>query len=213
VIITGIILVDSMDSIIKTETSPFDSNNNMYIESPKFPVRLEDGRWHYAENIFTGLGEGPDALAARRFLFGSTGEHTTERMAGIMALATAISAWEANVQYLESRFNRSRHEAIADPSLHTFHPLTLLRRNIADLEDALVSARKLVEPSSEDWIAAAQDITHDKRCLEFFVPQYDALLNRVNAMSTRLNNEIQLVIGSVTVQVCQPMLISLHTLN
>jgi hypothetical protein len=212
-IITGIILVDSMDAIIKPETSPFDNNNNMYIESQRFPVRLEDGRWHHAEMIFTGLGEGPDALAARRLILGSTGEHTTERMAGIMAVATAVSAWEANVQFLEYRFDRSRHEAIADPSLHTFHPLTLLRRNIADLEDALVSARKLLEPSSEDWIVAAQDITHDTRCLELFEPQYDALLSRVNAMSTRLNNEIQLVIGSVTVQVCQPMLISLLTMN
>lgn len=33
--------------------------------------------------------------------------------------------------------------------------------------------------------------------------QYQALLDRVKAMSNTLNNEIQLVIGAVTVQVLQ----------
>ena len=37
--------------------------------------------------------------------------------------------------------------------------------------------------------------------------QYDVLLQRIKTMSITLNNEIQLVIGSVTVQVCSPSLL------
>jgi hypothetical protein len=171
------------------------------IVGQRLPVDLRYSQFRFAQTLFAGLGENADALAIRRLLFGSPGELEAPQMATITAMATAASAWQINVQYLEDRFNRARHEAIADPSLRTFHPLTLLRRNIADLDDALVDARKRLEPGSLDWTKTAQERNLGQRVLETFSPRYDALFHRVHVMSTKLNNEIQLVIGSVTVQV------------
>jgi hypothetical protein len=174
------------------------------IEGQHLPVDLRYRQFHFAQALFAGLGESADALATRRLLFGSPGELETPQMATIMAIATVAWAWQINVQYLENRFKKARHAAIADPSLSAFHPLTLLRRNIADLDDALADARSTMEPDSPFWGLITQDSNFRPRVLELFGPQYDAMLDRVRTMSTRLNNEIQLVIGSVTVQVCQP---------
>jgi hypothetical protein len=190
-----------------TDPSPFDSPAMMNLGNQCLPVYLYDGLFHLAQALFAGLGEGADALATRRLLFGSPGKLGAPQMAIITAIATVASAWQINVQYLEDRFNRARHAAIADPSLPTFHPLTLLRRNIADLDDALMIARKNIEPDSPFWRLTTQDSNLGSRVLEFFGPQYDALLDRVRAMSMKLNNEIQLVIGSVTVQARNPPLL------
>jgi hypothetical protein len=100
----------------------------------------------------------------------------------------------------------SRHDAIADPSLLAFHPLTLLRRKTADLEDTLITARETMQSY---WLKTAQDKSRNQSVLELFGPQYDALLQRVITMSTKLNNEIQLVISSATVQVfVSPLLLA-----
>jgi hypothetical protein len=193
--------VDFVDLSAGTRQSPFENSNMMSMGSRQgLPVHLEDGFFHLAELIFTGLGEGTEALATRRLLFGeSDGNRPGQMASNYLTTAIVFSAWQINVQYLENRFNVSRHDAIADPSLLTFHPLTLLRRNIADLEDALITAKEDIQAH---WLRTAQDRSHNQRVQELFGPRYDALLQRVIAMSTKLNNEIQLVIGSVTVQVC-----------
>jgi hypothetical protein len=199
-VILGIVLVDSTDSIATTGQSPLDPLDMLYINGQPIPLDLRYGQYRFAQALFAGLGEGADALAMRRLLFGSFGGIEAPQMATITAMATAASAWQINVQYLEDRFKRSRHAAIADPSLRTFHPLTLLRRNIADLDDALKNARSRIDPDSSAWKLRAHDENLGQRVLELFGPRYDALLHRVHVMSTNLNNEIQLVIGSVTVQ-------------
>jgi hypothetical protein len=194
-------LVDSTGSIAITGQSPLNTSDMLAIHRQRLPVDLRDSHFRFAQTLFAGLGEGADTLATRRLLFGSPGKLEAPQMAAITAIATVASAWQINVQYLEDRFNRARHAAIADPSLPTFHPLTLLRRNIADLEDALMIARKNIEPESLFWTRTAQERDLGQRVLEIFGPRYDALFHRVHVMSTKLNNEIQLVIGSVTVQV------------
>jgi hypothetical protein len=199
--------VDFVDFPAGTRQSPFKNNNMMNPGMQGLPVHLEDGFFHLAKLIFTGLGEGTKALATIHLLFGESDGNRPGQMANsYMTIAIVMSAWQINVQYLEDRFNVSRHDAIADPSLLTFHPLTLLRRDIADLEDALLTARETMQPY---WLKTAQDRSRNRSVLEPFGPQYDALLQRVITMSTKLNNEIQLVIGSVTVQVCvSPLLLA-----
>jgi hypothetical protein len=187
--------------MVTTGQLPFNPFHMLAIEGQCLPVDLKYSQFRLAEAILAGLGQGTDALATRRLLFGSPGELVAPQMATITAIATVASAWQINVEYLEDRFNRARHEAIADPSLRTFHPLTLLRRNIADLDDALIHARKNIESESLVWTRTAQERDLGQRVLEIFGPRYDALFHRVHVMSTKLNNEIQLVIGSVTVQV------------
>jgi hypothetical protein len=195
-------LVDSTHSINKARQFPFSRWDMLEICSHRLPVNLNRGGFHLALRLFNGLGECADALAVRRVLFDSPDECTPRQMAEITAMAMVVSTWQINVEYLEDRFNRSRHEAIADPSLRTFHPLTLLRRNIADLDDALVEARKRIEPEFLGWTKTTQQKNLGQRVLETFGPRYDPLFHKVHVMSTKLNNEIQLVIGSVTVQVC-----------
>jgi hypothetical protein len=196
--IKGIILADSTNSIVTTGQSPFDGRKMIDVGSQnlQISVHIKDGCFHLAHTLYAGFGTGVDALAIRRLLFGSHGEHTSLHMTDITAVVAVVSTWQVNVQYLENRFNSTRHEAIADPSLRTFHPLTLLHRNIADLENALVAAGRRMKSITRTWT-----LTKSERALELFGAQYDALHDRLNAVSVRLNNEIQLVIGAVTVQV------------
>lgn len=132
--------------------------------------------------------------AVRRLLFG----HDEVRLATVEALLppiVVISAWRRNVEYMERRLDEYRHNAIASPSMDTFVPLTVIRRNIAHLQDAIIMARKNVTEASDfDKNLSGAEVDN-------LASQYDVLLQRVEDMSTLLNNEIQLVIGSVTVQV------------
>jgi hypothetical protein len=80
--------------------------------------------------------------------------------------------------------------------MDTFIPLTLLRRNIADLEDAIIVA----EYNSSRATAGKLE-GYRKSFSNRPIPSYESLLSRVKAMSALLNNDLQLVIGSVTVQV------------
>jgi hypothetical protein len=111
---------------------------------------------------------------------------------------------------MEERLHRHRHKAIANPSLGTFAPLTVLRRNLADLEDALRAARSDFYLFTRRNIPITYIKDHDVKT-ESPQARYDILLGQVKVMSTLLNNEIQLVIGSVTVQV--PELSKLRELN
>ena len=152
----------------------------------------------------TKLGSDPNSL-------------TTHRLTRTLPVLMVLAAWRHNVEYFEKRLNASRHDAIARPSLETFNPLTLLRRNIAHLEEAVSAARENIYPSEYDMYAQHRQVVNEELKsgedkygrlqkannseLESLDDHYDALLQRIKTMSTTLNNEIQLVIGSVTVQV------------
>lgn len=120
-----------------------------------------------------------------------------------------LNAWRYNATYLEGRINLHRHDAIANPSLDTFDPLTSLRRNIAHLEDAVMEAKRDVGSSlPEKHKIVVANVDEGRAILE---AQYDILLQQVRSMSKALNNEIQLVIGSVTVRVSCHLIIWLHS--
>jgi hypothetical protein len=116
-----------------------------------------------------------------------------------LPLSLILVAWRYNARYLRERINRYRHDAIANPSLETFSPLTRLRRHIPPLEDEIVGARSDVgRLLIANRKLKVKDIDKGRAVLG---EHYDVLLEEVRSMSTTLNNEIQLVIGSVTVQV------------
>ena len=135
----------------------------------------------------TKLGSDPHSLSAHRLKY-------------LLPPIMVMAAWRHNVEYFEKRLNAFRHDAIARPSLETFDPLTLLRRNIAHLEEAVSAARGDIDSWTKQEYERRRKIVKSE--LKSLDDQYDALLQRIKTMSTTLNNEIQLVIGSVTVQVC-----------
>jgi hypothetical protein len=97
----------------------------------------------------------------------------------------------------------SRHAAIASPSLKTFDPLTLLRRSLADIEDAIRDAKKFFTFENGHIDFEKLFVNNDAKAAkpERTEVQYDYLLEKIKALNSVLNNEIQLVIGSVTVKV------------
>ena len=111
-----------------------------------------------------------------------------------------LETWQHNVRNLENRLNYYRHKAIASPNLETFAPLKRLRRSFADIEDAIRFARSNFTDATRrvafETLFEENDSTPERTEV-----QYDHLLEKIKALNTVLNNEIQLVIGSVTVQV------------
>ncbi|KAM0721427.1 hypothetical protein Q7P37_002351 [Cladosporium fusiforme] len=136
---------------------------------------------------------------ARDLLFRSDNAH--KDIVHFLPRLMAIDAWSHNVSYLSNRLNMYRHEAIANPSLKTFYPLTLLRRNLAHMDDALNLAKSYDSHCNLKMDQMQQDRTpQDEESVmglcQILRARYDALLSQVDATSTLLNNEIQLVIGS-----------------
>jgi len=121
-------------------------------------------------------------------------------MLAILIGYTILDICQHNAQQMEECLHSHRHKAIANPSLGTFAPHTLLRRNLADVEDALRAAQSTSTFVIRGNISGPFIKDHDSK-KESVEARYDILLGQVKAMSTLLTNEIQLVIGSVTVQV------------
>ena len=114
-----------------------------------------------------------------------------------------LETWQHNVRNLENRLNYYRHKAIASPNLETFAPLKRLRRSFADIEDAILDAKKFFPFENGHIDFEKLFVNNDAKAAkpERTEVQYDHLLEKIKALSAVLNNEIQLVIGSVTVQV------------
>lgn len=147
--------------------------------------------------LATNLRNALSAPSARQILFSLNPRWMIE----LLPVTMILSSWKDNVQYFEERLNASRHNAIARPSLETFHPLTLLRRNIADLEDAVIAAKRSINDKRPMKEAFEEHWKATNNGLDSLDDQYDALLRRIKTLSELLSNEIQLVIASVTVQV------------
>lgn len=134
-----------------------------------------------------------------RGLFLDADRVDVHKVKAFLPSCTVLNAWRYNATYLEGRINLHRHDAIASPSLDTFDPLTSLRRNIAHLEDAIMEAKRNIGwDLKKNRKISITNVDEGRAILE---AQYDILLQQVRSMSKALNNEIQLVIGSVTVRV------------
>jgi hypothetical protein len=195
---TGMVLVDPPIPLHHNEFGPFKQDNMKCFGFQYLPERLdaastEGSRCSLFDHVRVIFGR------QRRVL------HDSDKIeAGTMFVFLVgyiiLETWQHNVQFLEDRLNRSRHDAIANPSLDTFAPLTVLRRNFADIEDAIRAAKKnfTFETDHIEFETLFEDNDAKPETTEV---QYDHLLEKLKVLSTVLNNEIQLVIGSVTVQV------------
>lgn len=143
------------------------------------------------------LGLNANAKARRNLLLGS--EIGCDQVNHALRCFMVLTAWESNTDHIRDLLNSYRHRAIAKPSLETFSPLTWLRRDLAHLDDALVVAKQNLEDRDRDALEAL--LKNKNSGIKSLDVQYDALIDRVRAMSTTLNNDIQFVIGSVTVHV------------
>lgn len=194
-ILTGLLLVTLHNPTMDKEYGPFHRINMIEYSRYLLPIHL--GFWGVPKPQISVLGHFLKVLsdnALRRQLFGHHKINLYGAVENLFPLMV-VNAWRENVEFMESRLEKFRHNAIASPSMDTFIPLTVVRRNIAHLEEALMTAR-LSLPFMYEWLD--DDVRARVRNIH---QSYDSLLERLKAMSTLLSNEIQLVIGSVTVQV------------
>lgn len=199
--LVGILLVDAPLPIDCNSHNPFHESNMIKVSIQHIPARLDikacgDPQYclYYQLSHVLSYEKRLGALIGTNIL-------TALELLVMLSSYMVVNTWENNVAYMEARLELSRHEAIANPSMKTFKPLTTLRINIADLEQAILKARRLYNLT---YTRALLDILDESDAKDLKRPEaeYESLLHRVKTMSTVLNNEIQLVIGSVTVQVC-----------
>jgi hypothetical protein len=111
----------------------------------------------------------------------------------------AASAWRRSIELVDRRLNHLRTRAMSYPSLDTFRPIHLLRQYVADLHDALQDLKDGLGETENQAVAQLQTLAQFR--LETLDSIFDTLLKQANALSSKASNEIQLVIGSVTIQV------------
>lgn len=124
---------------------------------------------------------------------------SAEKLAVVLPWLMVAYAWRLNVRYLSRRLNQLRDKAMSDPSLRTFRPIPMLRQNVADLQDALQEAKDSI--GEADTLAFAELEKLAGHPLESLDGIFDTLLKQASALYLTASNEIQLVIGSVTIMV------------
>lgn len=118
----------------------------------------------------------------------------------ILIWLLTASAWRSEISDLERRLTQLRTMAMSRPSLETFRPIPQLRQHVADLQDALREAKDAIRESDDSAFAELQKLAGHR--LETLDIIFDTLSRQADALSQTASNEIQLVIGSVTIQVC-----------
>jgi len=122
----------------------------------------------------------------------------------ILGRLLEVSGWEKNIQAFDQHLGKLSNKAMLKASLDTFRPIPILRQNVADLRDALQESSDSVGKTDITAFAELQDVTSHR--LESLDTVFDTLLKRTDALSAKVSNEIQLVIGSVTIQVCNEII-------
>jgi hypothetical protein len=191
-------LVDPPILLKRNERGPFNGDNMLHFMHQRLPERLgEFSTEHSQIRLFDQITE---IVENKPQVFLDSDKMEADGMLDLLVGYTILGTWQHNLRYLEDRLDRRRHEAIASPSLDSFAPLTSLRRNVADIEDAIRAAKDRFAQATKRMTSEALPGGYDAKT-QASEAQYDVLLEQVKTMSTLLNNEIQLVIGSVTVQV------------
>lgn len=128
-------------------------------------------------------------------------DSTSFRM--ILPRLLAISAWQTNIQTLDRHLQALSSRAMSKPSLDAFRPIPVLRKYVADLRFAIRDAQAEVRGAEMAVFAKFQEATEHR--LESLDRIFESLLRQSDALSAAAGNEIQLVIGSVTIQVSSPI--------
>ncbi|KAM0710554.1 hypothetical protein Q7P35_002225 [Cladosporium inversicolor] len=132
-------------------------------------------------------------------LFGH-GDDSLDQASFALALAwlLAASTWQSNINAFDHRLKQLRTTAMMTPSLLTFQPIPLLRQNVEDMDTALQEMKESITEIDHEAFAKLRLLAnHPLQTLENI---FDTLLKRTAALSSTAGNEIQLVIGSVTIQ-------------
>jgi hypothetical protein len=197
--LTGIILVDPPVPLFINELGPFNQDNMAPFAWQYLPGRLdatlstEDSRCSLFDHMTV-------VFESKRPALHDSDRIHADNMLDLLIGYIILETWQHNVQSIEGRLNDFRHVAIASPSLKTFGLFTRLRRSFADIENAIRAAKKNFSEST-DHMSLEKLFEESDTKPERTEVQYDHLLEKIKALNTALNNEIQLVIGSVTVQV------------
>jgi hypothetical protein len=117
----------------------------------------------------------------------------------ILGRLLEVSGWEWNIRSFDRHLGKLSTKAMLKASLDTFRPIPTLRQNVSDLREALQEASDSVGKADTTAFGELQDITNSR--LETLESMFEALLKQTDALSAKISNEIQLVIGSVTIQV------------
>lgn len=109
-------------------------------------------------------------------------------------------AWRENVSALRDKLEAQRYAALLSPSGSSYRPLITLRRAVADTRAAIVNVKGSIASLTEETIRAIQ--TDPKMTLSGV---YESLLTEIDNINGELNDDIQLIIGAVTIQDSEAM--------
>lgn len=140
------------------------------------------------------------SVSERDLMFGSYSKSPNTVDLGIVfQWFLTVSAWRANIRAFESQLQKLSNLAMSKPSLKTFRPILTLRQHVADMRDALQQEKDDVGGEAITAFSGLQETTNHQ--LESLDSVFETLLRETDAISAKASNEIQLIIGSVTIQV------------
>lgn len=144
---------------------------------------------------------GGDTVA--RVLFGARSnvswESWSEAIHESLPALLTVSIWHSNIAYLEGRLDSLRHIAVANPSRTNFAPLMLLRKNISDLQQAVLYTKENVSDLQRSSFRYLQAPIAQQ--LGTFEEMYATLAQRARNLALSLDHEVQLVVASVNIEV------------
>ena len=153
-------------------------------KSPIFRFQRDEEPW--ISDLFILLRSHDESLAPNSF-----------RM--ILSWLVAVSAWRTHIRSYDRTLEELSARALRKPSLEAFRPIPNLRKNVMDMKDAIERAKDGI--GAADMAAFAELQRTVGFPLESLDSIFQTLLQQTNALSAKASNEIQLVLGSVTVQV------------
>jgi hypothetical protein len=189
----GIILADLPIPTYHKGLGPFSHANMINFKSQYLPERVSDFNYFQFNEVMMSI------RVSRQLLLDADRIEAHE-MLDLLVGYIILDIWRSNVRLFETRLNRCKHDALENPTLKAFATLTLHRRNLADLEDAVRAAKGNFTLATNVITLKTLPEDNDAKTGTTKV-RYDRLLERVKAMSTSVSYEMQLIIGSVTVQV------------
>jgi hypothetical protein len=139
-------------------------------------------------------------------LFGNHGKSLSSgNFRVVLGWLLAVSVWKDNIKALDDHLQRLSNKAMSKPSLQSFRPIPNIRQNVTDLKNAVQRDKDAIEDETRAAFTEFQGILSHQ--LESLDDVFETLLKETDAIPAKASNEIQLVIGSVTIQV-RPMTMS-----
>lgn len=139
-----------------------------------------------------------EAPQASKEASSTSGEYLGLRLHSLTELSLPL-ACAANVATLREKLELQRYEALVSPSGVSYRPLITLRRALADVRVGIVQVQEAIFSPRLDFCALFGDPTKSLR------EEYASLLEEIDKINKELNDDIQLIIGAVTIQDSEAM--------